>query len=100
MVNFFLLKESKLNLLEYGLMAMEMGKSLFASEVFNCQAPDSGNMEILHEFGTIEQQTRYLTPLLDGSMKSCFGMTEPNVASSNPTNLTTTLDYDPKSNSY
>jgi len=47
--NFFLLKESKLNLLEYSLLAMEMGKTLFASEVFNCQAPDSGNIEILHD---------------------------------------------------
>jgi acyl-CoA dehydrogenase len=75
--------------LEYAPLAEIMGRSDMASQVFNCSAPDTGNMEILAEFGTPEQQERWLKPLLAGEMRSCFSMTEPHTASSDPTNLQT-----------
>ncbi len=73
---------------EYGLLCEEMGRSpAIAGMAFNCAAPDTGNMEILAEHGTDEQRDRWLTPLLDGEIRSCFSMTEPEVSGSDPTTL-------------
>lgn len=77
--------------LEYAPLAEQMGRVLGASEYFNCQAPDTGNMEILARYGTPEQQDRWLIPLLAGEMRSAYVMTEPAVASSDATNLETTV---------
>ena len=83
-----------LTLLEYALVAEELGRSLLGPFAFNCQAPDVGNMEILHAFGTAEQQARWLKPLVAGEIRSCFAMTEPEFAGSNPVYMGTTAVKD------
>lgn len=89
--NLFLPDLSGLSNLEYAPLAEIMGRVTWASEVFNCSAPDTGNMEVLHLYGTQEQKDRWLTPLLEGKIRSCFAMTEPDVASSDATNIRSSI---------
>uniref|UniRef100_A0A8I5ZR07 Acyl-CoA dehydrogenase family member 11 n=1 Tax=Rattus norvegicus TaxID=10116 RepID=A0A8I5ZR07_RAT len=92
--NLFLPAVSGLSQVDYALIAEETGKCFFAPDVFNCQAPDTGNMEVLHLYGSEQQKQQWLEPLLRGDITSVFCMTEPNVSSSDATNMECSIQRD------
>ncbi len=92
--NLFLPDVSGLSNLEYAPLAETMGRVVWASEAFNCSAPDTGNMEVLHLYGSDAQKDEWLKPLMNGDIRSCFAMTEPDVASSDATNIRSSIVAD------
>jgi acyl-CoA dehydrogenase len=85
---------TRLTNIEYAPLAEIMGRVPWSSEIFNCSAPDTGNIEILHMFATPQQREQWLNPLLEGEIRSVISITEPDVASSDPTNLRTSIRRD------